>query len=92
MTPPLVSTEQESIKDDENLSSQGNLHMNIPHPPETELTHPAESSSFPIVPVIPSVEELPKAKTTSRFGLQFDFPNPFSFKKVKPQVNPPEIP
>jgi hypothetical protein len=34
---------------------------------------------------------LSKAKTTSRFGLPFDFPNPFSFKKAKPQFNPPSV-
>ncbi len=79
LTPPLVSLEQGSIKVDENLSNQDNLHMNIPHPPETELTLPADSSSSPIIPVFPSVKELLKAKTTSSFGLPFDFTNPFTF-------------
>ncbi len=35
LTPPLVSSEQRSANDAKNLSSQENLHMNIPYPPET---------------------------------------------------------
>jgi hypothetical protein len=92
LTPPLVLSEQGSIKDDENLSNQSNLQVNPPHPPETELTPPVGSPTSPFVPVIPSVGDLPKAKPTSRFGLPFDFPNPFSFKKAKTPVNPTEVP
>ncbi len=66
--------------------------MDPPHPPETELTPPVGLPSSQFVPVVPLVEELPKAKHTSRFGLPFEFPKPFSFKKVKTTVNPPEVP
>ncbi len=60
--------------------------------PETELNLPADPSPAPMIPVVPPTEELLKAKTTSRFGLPFDFPNHFSFKKAKPKVNPPSVP